>query len=315
MEKEKLFLDLELAPRSKKPRSRGITAIGDDGEPISWMREMLEALGEYVDCVHIMPFSVVMPWRLVEKRIKLFRDFQVNVVVTDPIFAIAYYQGKAEALLRTLRDMGVTHVQIDTRHIKLADGPDDKKLYEDEVRYTAMARELGLKIEGEVGQKWPEGDPARAGRGLLNIDAVVAEMKRLLSDGCELVYLESKVLHEIIGEYGEREEGTEQIRRVVEAVGLEHIVIEITGMLSFDARQCHRFWAVRNFGPEVNMGGGGSIAEVRYVEAIRRGVMFVGGPSRSTSRLWVKSLARGRGKAAQDWWKEDYPIDVSVLSK
>ncbi len=311
---ERLFLDLELATRSEKPRKRGITAFGDDGEPITWMREMLESLGEYVDYVHIMPYSVIIPRRIQEARFKLFRDFQVDVVITDPIFAIAYYHGKADSFLRAMRDMGATHVQIDTRHIKLPN-QDERRLAEDETKYTAMAQELGLKIEGEVGLKWPEGDIARAAKGLINVDAVIAESRRLIADGCELVYLESKVLLDAIGEYGEREEGTEQIHRIVESVGLDHIVIEITGVMSFNARQCHRFWAVRNFGPEVNMGGGGSIAEVRFVEAIRRGVMYVGGPSKANSRLWVKSLARGQGKAASDWWREEYPIDASAIGK
>jgi hypothetical protein len=68
---------------------------------------------------------------------------------------------------------------------------------------------------------------------------------------------------------------------------------------------------VRNFGPEVNIGGGGSIDEVRHIESIRRGFAFVNAPGKSTTKLWVKSLAENHGKAADDWWKEHYQLDPS----
>jgi hypothetical protein len=69
---------------------------------------------------------------------------------------------------------------------------------------------------------------------------------------------------------------------------------------------------VRTFGPEVNFAGGSSLGEIRYVEAIRRGIIFIPGPSRSSSRLWVRSLAKNGGAAAAEWWKEPYPIDAEV---
>ncbi|MBI2988481.1 MAG: phosphosulfolactate synthase [Deltaproteobacteria bacterium] len=310
---ERRFLDfMELAPRSGKPRTRGLTTVVEQGHAITWLREMLEMWGEYVDTAKLTPNSLHAPWNSVEKKVKLYRDHKVGVGADDPIFAIAYYQGKADQLLRTLQELGFTNVQIDTQHINLGEGGNPKKAREDELRYMAMARELGFTIDGEVGLKTPEGDLARAGNGLLNVEAIVAEMQRLLGTGCEHVYLESRVIRDAIGDYGEREAGTEQIRRIVKAVGQDKVFIEITGQLPFDTRMCHRFWAVRNFGPEVNMGGGGSIDEVRYIEAIRRGNTFVNGPSRSTSKLWIKSLAKNQGKAAEEWWKEEYPIDPSL---
>ena len=196
-------------------------------------------------------------------------------------------------------------MQIDTRFVEPQSPDAAKKADEDEQRYLALARDLGLKVMGEIGQKLPQGDRMRTERDSMNVSAAVSEIKRLLDLGCEYVYLESRMLREVIGEYGEREEGTRQIIEIVEAVGSEKIFIEISGQLPFDTRQCHRFWAVRTFGPEANIGGGGSIEEAGYVEAIRRGMTFVGGPHRTTSsKLWIKSLARHGGKAAAEWWKE-----------
>ncbi|HWP59675.1 MAG TPA: phosphosulfolactate synthase [Candidatus Acidoferrales bacterium] len=311
---QRRFLDfIELAPRSKKPRTQGISIFAEHGT-VSWTKEMLEMWGEYVDVVKYTPTCLHAPWHVIEQKVKLYRDHGVGVAADDPMFAIAYYQGKADQFLRTIRDIGFTHAQIDTEHIKLGERADRKKVEEDWRRYMAMALELGLKVDGEVGQKIPEGDPARSGKGRLNIPAVVEEMKRLLAAGCEHVYLESRVIREVIGDYGEIEAGTAQIREIVEQVGQENIIIEISGQLPFDTRMCHRFWAVRTFGPEVNMSGGGSIEEARYVEAIRRGNTFVNGPSRASSKLWIKSLAKNGGKAADEWWKEEYPIDPAVVA-
>src|SRR5262245_1628295 len=299
---------LELASRSQKPRTSGLTKVGDQGHPIAWLREMLDAYGAYLDGVKFTPsYLLLAPGRLVEQRVKLYRDYHVDVAMDDPTFAIAYYQGKAEQCLRAARDMGFTHAQVDTQHVST--GPQNsEQTTDDATRYMALAQELGLKLEGEVGKKWKEGDSARAGNGLLNVEAIVAEMNRLLAAGCEHVYLESRVIREAIGDHGENQRGTDQIRQIMEAVGLDRVFIEISGQLPFDTRQCHRFWAVRNFGPEVNIGGGGSIDEVRHIESIRRGFAFVNGPGKSTTKLWVKSLAKNHGKASPEWWKEEYPI-------
>ena len=310
---DKRFLDfLELAPRSRKPRIRGLTTIGEHGYAIGWLGEMLEMWGEYIDIVKLTPTSLHVPSNTMEKKVKLYRDHNIGVGIDDPIFAIAYHQGKADQLLRTLRDLGFTDVQVDTQHIKLGEKGNSKKAAEDELHYIAKAREMGFSVIGEVGLKTPDGDLARAGEGKLNVEAVVEEMKRLLQLGCHHVYLESKVIRDVIGNYGEKESGTEQIRRVVDAVGQDNIFIEVAGR-AFNTRMCQRFWAVRNFGPEVNMSAGGSLEEIRYVEAVRRGNTFVHGPSRTTSRLWLKSLVKNGGKAAEEWWKEEYPIDLNEM--
>src|SRR5713226_5701220 len=311
---EKRFLDfLEIAPRGQKPRRRGRTTILEQCHPISWIRELLEMWGEYVDCVKFPVTCISLPWHAVEEKVRLYRDHKVDVAIDDPMFAIAYYQGKAEQYLRALRDIGFTHIQIDTHF--MGSPKTTEKARQDEARHFALARELGLKPEGEVGQKWEEGDRARAGGGLLNVEVIIAAAKRLLAAGCERVSLESRGIREEIGDYGEKEEGTRQIREIVSAVGVENIFIEITGQLPFDVRMCHRFWAVRNFGPDVNMGGGELIEEMRYIEGIRRGITFVKGPSRSTSMLWFKSMVKNSGRAADDWWKEEYPIDLAAVRR
>jgi phosphosulfolactate synthase (CoM biosynthesis protein A) len=311
----RLFDFLDLAPRSQKPRTVGTTCIGDEGDPVPWVRGMLEAWGDYIDYAKFVPALLPLPHRVAAERVRLYRDFQIGVVLDDPIFGIAYYQGKAEQLLRSAWDMGFTHCQIDTKQVALKDPAREKQADEDQIRFSALAREIGFKLWGEVGQKHEEGDKARGAGGSVNVRVIVHEMKRLLAEGCEHVFLENRVMRDAIGDYGEKQGGEAQIREIVEQVGLQNIAIEIANQMPFEARNCHRFWAVRNFGPDVNFGGGTVIKEIRYVEAIRRGVIFVPGPSKGSSRLWVKSMAKNNGKAAQEWWREDYVIDLGAAAK
>ncbi len=316
IDNEGRFFDfLELAPRSKKPRTEGLTCIGDEGDPVPWVRNMLEIWGDYADSVKFVPALLMMPSRIVEERVKLYRDFGMGVALDDPIFAIAYYQGKAEQLLRAAWDMGFTHCQIDTKNVNLDDPKRVQTAEEDQPRLSALATEIGFKLWGEVGQKHEEGDRARGEEaGSLNVDAIVTDMKELLASGCEHVFLENRVMRYAIGDYGEKAKGDKQIREIVQQVGAENIYIEIANQMPFEARNCHRFWAVRTLGPDVNFAGGTTLKEIRFVEAIRRGVIFIPGPSKSSSRLWVKSLAKNNGKAAEDWWTEPYPIDQSVVA-
>ncbi len=316
MTTEPRFFDfLELAARKPKPRRQGLTCIGDEGDPIGWVRDMLDTWGDYVDSVKFVPALLMMPARIAEERVKLYRDFKLDVALDDPIFGIAYYQGKAEQLLRRARDIGFTHCQIDTRQFERDDAAWQKKADDNSAKFSAIATDLGFKLWGEVGQKAEEGDRARAEAGAVNVKGIVAEMKALLAQGCEHVFLESRVMRHAIGDYGEKERGAEQIRQIVREVGQDHVYIEIANQMSFEARNCHRHWAVRMFGPDVNFAGGTTLKEVRYVEAIRRGIIFVPGPSKASSRLWVKSLAKNDGRAADDWWTEDYPIDAAAAAK
>jgi phosphosulfolactate synthase (CoM biosynthesis protein A) len=89
------FLDfVELAPRSGKPRAKGLSTFGDRGYPLDWIRGMLEAYGDYIDVVKFTPTCLLAPWEDIEKKVQLYRTHGVGVGTDDPIFAIAYLQGK-----------------------------------------------------------------------------------------------------------------------------------------------------------------------------------------------------------------------------
>src|SRR5688500_2621723 len=112
---ERRVLDfLELAPRSEKPRTRGLTIVREPGISNDALRAALEAYGEYVDLVKIMISYLTLPWKVVEEKVRIYRDYRIDVSIDDPTFTIAYYQGKVGQFLREGRDVGFTHWPVET---------------------------------------------------------------------------------------------------------------------------------------------------------------------------------------------------------
>jgi phosphosulfolactate synthase len=300
------FLEfLDLPARSAKPRSRGLTIVRDPGFPTDWLRGMLEAYGPLIDMVKCPIAVLTAPRKLMEDNIRLYRDYDVGVAVDDPMFSLAYHLGKVDPFFRALSDLGVTNIQVEVPRSH----PDGDA---EELRFLQLAREHGLRVDGEVGQKYTQGDVTRSPDGFLNVEATIAEAKRQLAQGCERVYFESAVIRSVLGNPATYEKGTQQIRAIVDGIGLDSAIIEINGLLmSFDDAQFTRFWAVKNFGPDVNMGGGEALTDIQFIEAVRRGISFVHGLNENP-RLWVNSIARHGGRAAEDWWREGAELTLAA---
>lgn len=300
----KRFFDfLELAPRSAKPRKSGLTVISDAFTEPCIVKDTLAAFGDYVDLAKITVGSLLADEQVIRKKIELYRKHDVDVEPAGPIFNIAHYQGKEEQLFKALKTYGFTHVEIDTgEEVRFKDGRQD---IEEEASYTAMAKDLGLEVVGEVGRKFPQGDRTRSSDGSINVEETIKEIKRFLEAGADKVYWESRVTKAALGDYADNEEGARQILEVANAVGPENILFEVTQMLPYDTRMNLRFWFVRNFGPEVNIANT-KLDEVGILECIRRGIWPVfGGKRTSSSVLWMQSLAKHGGKAPNEWWKQN----------
>jgi len=299
---DKRFFDyLELAPRTSKPRKTGLTVISDCQAELSSVRDTLEAFGEYIDLAKITVGSLLSEDRVMRKKIALYKQHGVDLEPAGPIFNIAHYQRKEKELFKELREYGFTHVEIDTGDETRFKGP--REDIEEEAKYTEMAREYGLKVVGEVGKKYSEGDKTRTVDGRINVTETIKEMKRFLDAGAERIYWESRVTKAALGDYAENEAGAEQILEVANAVGPDHIIFEVTQMLPYDTRMSLRFWFVSHFGPDVNIANT-QLDEVTVLECIRRGIFPVfGGSRKSSSALWLRAIAQHEGKTPEGWWK------------
>src|SRR5687767_15267520 len=76
--------------------------------------------------------------------------------------------------------------------------PSPEQAAEDELKYIALARELGLRVDGEVGQKHEEGDVSRAAGGGLDVEATIEAMRseEHTSELQSLAYLVCRLLLE-----------------------------------------------------------------------------------------------------------------------
>src|SRR5688572_9292229 len=103
---QRTFLDfLEIQPRGEKPRKLGRQYVGEYGAPMSWLREMLDIYGDYVDHAKFAIPVLTVPWRVIEEKVKVYRDHDVEVGIDDPTFSVAYYQGKVKEFFRTVREV------------------------------------------------------------------------------------------------------------------------------------------------------------------------------------------------------------------
>ena len=73
------FLDfVELAPRSQKPRVKGLSTFGDRGYPMEWIRGMLDAYGDYIDVVKFIPTTSASEVMIRFLRLLIFKARPIN---------------------------------------------------------------------------------------------------------------------------------------------------------------------------------------------------------------------------------------------
>ena len=294
------FLDvLELAERSSKPRETGLTMISETSTEFSRVKDLLEAHGEFIDLVEVNIGLVLGEEAAIRKKIDLFREHGIEICPAGQYCQIAHYEGRMKRLLEALKEYGFTMIEIDLREV----ATDEDEAVKKEAEYIKMAKDYGFKVSGEVGKKWPEGDRTRLPDGTINVDETVKEMERFLEAGVDKVVWESLVTKAALGDYAQNEKGAQQIIDVVNEVGVDNIIFEVSSMLPFNCKNTLRWWFVKTFGPEVNFASV-RIDEIVSVECIRRGIHPVFTGQQGTSKAWLKSLAENGGKVSPTWWRE-----------
>lgn len=192
--------------------------------------------------------------------------------------------------------------------IEVSSSATERREMDEEVRFTELAKELGFRVLGEVGKKFTEGDDSRSADDQIDVEATVRQMQVLLAAGAEKIYWEGHLLRRVMGEtpaeiLARQEIATPQIMAVVDRIGAENIVFEVSGMVGRKTRRAMHFWLIQLFGPEVNIGNA-RIEEIMTIEMMRRGTYPVFGFGPAGDHPWIQALARGGGEASPEWWKE-----------
>ncbi len=294
-------LGIELAPRSSRPRTVGTTMVIDLARPTAVVESALAAYGEYVDLVKLVDLHLSWPADEVRRKIDIYRAHGVLVEPGGVILEIGRAQRTGidaqTDLLRDLAALGFNAVEVSAT-TGARDATAEREL-------VPVAQDLGFTVYGEVGQKFHERDGTLRGLGEIDYGATVAEMELLIELGCAHVLWEGHVLRHVTGtspaDIVVREDrALEQILPVVEKIGVDKLMFEVSSLVPFESRRALQFWFVEQFGPEVNIANV-QLDEVPFLEHVRRGTWPIFGLGLRGDHPWIHALHEGRTDGP--WWR------------
>ena len=267
---EKRALDfIEIPSRSLKPRTKGLTLARDYGIGFYEAQDWMESVGEFIDFIKIRHlFALLAPMdkeHLLLRKIQLYRSHSIDVNPGGIVFEMAALNDNVDRCFATLVEMGFTATEISENLTTLN--------LQEKVKYTKMAKARGLKVLFELGEKYPD-EP-------LDVNAAERDIKKLLSQGADLIILEKSLIELCLGDNGECSENY-RIKELVERVGLEPIVFEAESVP-------HQAWLFNSFGHEVNVGPNLEPSYIAKLEATRRTLSREGGYTWLADRIRKKA--------------------------
>jgi len=293
------FEFLEIAERTEKPRTTGMTTLADTGVPNSYVEGTLELWHDCIDAVKVSAFMLTADDAAVRAKLDLYRRWGIDAQIGGPVLEIARLQGKEGQTLERMRDMGYTSLEIS------AEALPEQRPAEEERAFAELAKTFGFTLHGEVGKKFPEGDRLRKSANELDVDAAVREIEMYLEIGCDWVYFEGHLLRAIVGDNAEfADQRGGQIVEMVERVGLDKVIFEVPfTYLSYASKRILQHWLVQAFGPNVSVGNV-LLSEIPELEVIRAGMFPVFG-AKGGDHPYIAAAATGAGGVPDnaDWWR------------
>src|SRR6201990_1248990 len=102
---------LELAERTAKPRREGITHVLDRGlSPLS-LESLLITAGEHIDLIKLGWGTAYVSGAVADK-VSICRDAEIACCPGGTLLEIAVYQGRVDAYIEWLRELGINHVEV-----------------------------------------------------------------------------------------------------------------------------------------------------------------------------------------------------------
>jgi phosphosulfolactate synthase len=286
---------LDLPQRTERPRDKGLTMILDRG----WngaKGPILEAYSDYIDVAKSTAQCLWVDEEIIKRNIAAYRDLGISVQIGGVPYEIAVLQGKQKEYMQRSKELGTNVIEVESHAAGLT-----LEQMQDEVR---RLKDEGFIVVGEVGAKWAEFDETRPdGRDSINVQMTIDKMSELLAAGADHVYWEGMVVRALLGNKLENLEGQEQVKKVVNTVGQDDIIIEMWSARGSPNTPLWA-WLVHTFGPDVNLANI-PLDSVSALESIRRGCSFDPG------HPYIRWLAAGR--PTNNWWEissPNYKVDL-----
>ncbi len=244
---------LEVAPRSAKPRTRGLTIVRDCWLGMHAAEDLCESVGQFVDYVkfrHLYTMLATLePTDLLMRKIRLYESHDIRTFPGGIVFETAYIRGKVEETFAVLCRMGFSAVELSDNMIELTS--------EEKEKFTRTAVKHGLKVLSEFGKKYATAS--------FDVQETVDQCRAVLDAGATTVIVERNELDLILGPKGEGGPEAHKLLELAEALTLDKIV--------FEAEIApHQTWLFDNLGPDVSIGPNLAPDRIAYLEAQRRGL-------------------------------------------
>lgn len=248
------FIEIPVV-RTEKPREEGITFVFEFGMSFGEAQDLIESSGEYIDLIKLAVLSIkLQPRDLVEKKIKLYKDHQIDVFPGGMALEAAVLQRKVEQFFDEIKELGCTAAEVSTSKVSMP--------LETKNELVKMgAEKYGLKILGEIGPKTPNAP--------FIVSTTVNEAKSLLNNGAWKIILEGEVFEFMSPE--KEKVAAERYIEIVDRIGVQNVILEGPPEPEGPKRVPAHQWLVSVFGPNVNVGNV-NCRNVIELESIRRGM-------------------------------------------
>lgn len=242
-----------LPPRSKKPRTRGLTSMIDFGPDtfgwtggVSGIRAVLECAADYIDFAKIYALNaLLMPAETVSKAAQAYRDADVMPFAGGILFEYAWQRHQVPEMIEHLHKLGLKGIELSENYIELTT---DQRLREIE-----RLQKAGLKVVYEFGRKNPV-DPM----SFDYVASLVAEVARLGIDHITVEQCEIDLL---------AKSSPTALADLQRQAWFDHLLIEVD---PYRFPQQHA-QIIRDFGPEVNLANV-TPGQILRLEGFRQGI-------------------------------------------
>ena len=242
-----------LPPRSRKPRKRGFTSMIDFGpDTFGWtggehgIRGLLECAADYIDFAKIYAMNaLLLPKETVKRAAAAYRDADIVPFAGGILFEYAWQKGQVEEMMRHLRELGLTGIELSENYITLTT--------EQRLREIERLQKGGLKVVYEFGRK----NPVEA-MSFDYVAGLVEEVARLGIDHITVEQCEIDLL---------AQSSAQALAALPQQPWFDHILIEVD---PYRFPQQHA-QIIRDFGPEVNLANV-TPGQVLRVEGFRCGI-------------------------------------------
>ena len=244
---------LELPPRSRKPRRRGITSMIDFGpDEMGWsggeygIRDLLSVAADYIDYAKIYAMNALLiPADVVKRTTALYRDAGVAPFAGGILCEYAWVKNDIDGIIALLHRLGIDGLEISENYITLTDAERDRLID----RFHAAK----LKVVYEFGRKNPDTP--------MSFDYLGGVIEQVARHGIEHLTVEQCEIDLLAAA------GPQALAELAAQPWFDHILIEVDPY-RFPAQHVK---IIQDFGPEVNLANVAP-GQVLRLEGFRRGI-------------------------------------------